>query len=655
MANYLLDQTGEEVQAILNAVQAPDTTPVAGSTKLITSGGVQAALAGTAQELDDKVAELGHEVSGLKDLLGATEENFTFPLDATIYKSDYYINNTDGSDVSFAGRAIARSTGWKTGDTIRISYLKSGGTSSSAIALYKNGVFVKSLLSGIGSPSFVVISTQTDFTPTEDFDEVRFSLVTADLTNVSGVKIRPGFVSDLVNDIDNGPNLNLVINSISGEAIKVPGRPSGSKNVSGTFNSWFGFSKREDLPNNGFLVGVSFYGSLSSDMTFKARISKKVKSGGTITGLTSIEEFDFLLPANQSSVTFSEKHPFYKDYVLELYIGTNLPAGLIKSIPNPDASEWFRFVNQSVATGLIWDYNAVIVPNVDLHDKKAIKILAVGNSHAQDAFAYVPFIVKNCFPSIELTMGLLYYGGCSLQLHEQHFDTPEDTSYYYYKINPSDNSWNTESAGTSIQSALADEDWDVIVMQQNSANESDYTTFQPYLNSLIRKFQSVLTKPVRFAWLFPEVPETNLATSVTKFAEFATNVQKVLDETAVSILFPASAGMQNARTTSLQSLGGGGNMLYTDNHAQEGIPCYCLALPCALVVADLCGYSFEGIYGDTNIPTASWVSEHAIPGQNGPSVGATAANCLTAQLCAIMAVKKPLEITDMVGLGIVTE
>ena len=51
MANYLLDQTGAEVQAILNAVQAPDTTPVEGSTKLITSGGVQAILAEMVQSL----------------------------------------------------------------------------------------------------------------------------------------------------------------------------------------------------------------------------------------------------------------------------------------------------------------------------------------------------------------------------------------------------------------------------------------------------------------------------------------------------------------------------------------------------------------------------------------------------------------------------
>lgn len=44
MANYPLTQSGAEVQALLNKVQTPDTTPTAGSQNLITSGGVKAAL-----------------------------------------------------------------------------------------------------------------------------------------------------------------------------------------------------------------------------------------------------------------------------------------------------------------------------------------------------------------------------------------------------------------------------------------------------------------------------------------------------------------------------------------------------------------------------------------------------------------------------------
>lgn len=115
MANYLLDQTGAEVQAILNAVQNPDTTPAAGSSKLITSGGVQAALAGTAAQIGNlanldttaksslvaavneleagkadqaKVSALGHDVSDIQQLLQVGEEIIT-PTDN---KQCFYVN-----------------------------------------------------------------------------------------------------------------------------------------------------------------------------------------------------------------------------------------------------------------------------------------------------------------------------------------------------------------------------------------------------------------------------------------------------------------------------------------------------------------------------------------------------------------------------------
>ena len=65
MANYQLEQTGAEVQALLNAVESPDTTPAAGSSNLITSGAVQAAVAGVSAE----VTALGHEVGGIQDIL----------------------------------------------------------------------------------------------------------------------------------------------------------------------------------------------------------------------------------------------------------------------------------------------------------------------------------------------------------------------------------------------------------------------------------------------------------------------------------------------------------------------------------------------------------------------------------------------------------
>lgn len=460
------------------------------------------------------------------------------------------------------------------------------------------------------------------------------------------------------NKIDlNSKNVALIISSYPTEL--VPNYPSAQTNVTGRFAPWLGFSKVKDLDKDGFLKAVVFSGTLSFSHRFCARVSRKVRNAqGVIQSLTTIREFSFYLEANKNRAELSELMPFGKDCVLEVLYDFSIPNGFITYRASAATGEWIRFQDQAVVSGSMWDVNAEIV-YIDQStgasaEKKSIKILSVGNSFAEDAFAYVPFILKDCCPSIDLTFGILYYGGCSLQLHEQHFDTSGDTSYAYRKILPEETKWSTKSSGCSIQYALGDDDWDVIVFQQNGSNAGTYSTFQPYLNSLIRKFKSILNKPVRFAWHLIEPYDRNLAESVTRFESYCVTAEKVLNETLCDILFPSGTGLQNARTiASLQSLGDGGNMMHTSQHAQEGIPCYALALPNALVIADLCGFGASGIYGDTNVPTQTWVTERAIPNQNGTSVGATSANCHLAQMAAIMAYKKPLQITNLTELGII--
>ena len=60
MANYQLTQTGAEVQALLDTVASPETTqPVAGSSKLITSGAVSAGLAAQGAQLTELEQKVG--------------------------------------------------------------------------------------------------------------------------------------------------------------------------------------------------------------------------------------------------------------------------------------------------------------------------------------------------------------------------------------------------------------------------------------------------------------------------------------------------------------------------------------------------------------------------------------------------------------------
>ena len=425
--------------------------------------------------------------------------------------------------------------------------------------------------------------------------------------------------------------------------------------ASGSFNAWYGFSRVSDLEKDGILKSIIFYDAPPSDMTFNARISKKVRDASdNITGLTTLRTFSFVLPAGSKKADVLDLNlTFEKDAVLEIYY-TSLNVGIIRYKTGAATGDFARFNNQVKTSGAMWTVDVEIMYGEKKQkDRRPIKVLSVGNSYAEDAFSYVPFILRSCCPSVELTLGILYCGGCSLQQHESHFDTAGDTSYAYRKIMPTDSKWKTPQTATSIQYTLEDEDWDVIVFQQNGAAAGNYSSFQPYLNSLIRKMQAIVTKPVRFGWHIVEPFSNVLATSVTQFESYATAAQKVLDETLVDIIFPSGTSLQNARTTSLQSLGAGGNMMYSDNHAQEGIPCYALALPNALVIADLCGFASKGIVGDPNIPTQEWINARAIPNPNGSSVGATQDNCYIAQLAAVMAYKKPFVITDLTELGIV--
>ena len=81
-------------------------------------------------------------------------------------------------------------------------------------------------------------------------------------------------------------------------------------------------------------------------------------------------------------------------------------------------------------------------------------------------------------------------------------------------------------------------------------------------------------------------------------------------------------------------------------HLQEGIPCLIPAYVSFLKICEWIGHKEIGVLGSQVLPDATWVSAQNIPGQNGSSVGATAANRLIAAKCAIAAIKNPFTKTD---------
>lgn len=94
--------------------------------------------------------------------------------------------------------------------------------------------------------------------------------------------------------------------------------------------------------------------------------------------------------------------------------------------------------------------------------KEPLKILAVGNSFSVDAMQYLWDIAAD--GGVPLVLGNLYIGGCTLETHANNIAS-DSAAYTYYKN--TNGVWSS-AASTSISTALADEDWDIITVQQAS-------------------------------------------------------------------------------------------------------------------------------------------------------------------------------------------
>ena len=114
---------------------------------------------------------------------------------------------------------------------------------------------------------------------------------------------------------------------------------------------------------------------------------------------------------------------------------------------------------------------------------KKISVLMIGNSFSVDAARYTHQISLNS--DVEIELGVLYVGGCSLEQHVNFIK--EGSSPYEWFI-------NGESTGKyiSLKDALLMKKWDYITLQQVSVYSGLVDTFYPYINELVsyvRKYQ----------------------------------------------------------------------------------------------------------------------------------------------------------------------
>lgn len=272
-----------------------------------------------------------------------------------------------------------------------------------------------------------------------------------------------------------------------------------------------------------------------------------------------------------------------------------------------------------------------------------IKILMIGNSFTLDALCLVPYMIKKIIPSLDITLGIVYNGGASLQMYDENFFVNATNDDYVKFNSKSDEHWTTSNVA-DINDILSDEDWDIITFQQSSFSANNYSTFEPYLSNLIKKIYSLgINNSVKIGWLLTTPRADDGADGTEYFNKQVEAIQEVLKTTLIDIVIPCGTALQNCRTIeSFNSIGSEGYMM-TSDHLQKGIPHMIEAYAFVQWLLDYSGI-LKGVYCNKWRPedNTSWIID-----SGGGVQGITEDNCRIAQIAAIKAVNKPFEITDL--------
>ena len=293
---------------------------------------------------------------------------------------------------------------------------------------------------------------------------------------------------------------------------------------------------------------------------------------------------------------------------------------------------------------------------------KEIKILCFGNSFTEDSMSYVPFILKNIAPEVNLTLGIAYIGGCSLVQHLANFtgenqkledDTYSPKTYTYYKsVNGS--IWSTVNSQT-VDDLLANENWDIITFQQNgNAAYLDWETyFAPFIYKLHSSLFNKIGKRIKIGWLLTHGSYfSDDDTALEHWRGTVDNSKKIMTLTGNSIIFPFGTAVQNLRTTSLKNIGDGSahNLCVDNAHLQDGVGCMTAAYANSITILKCLGIDYIGVIGENTRVDQEYITNNKIPSPNlGTSgvIGVTDFNVYLSQVAAECAIKNPYELTDL--------
>ena len=292
---------------------------------------------------------------------------------------------------------------------------------------------------------------------------------------------------------------------------------------------------------------------------------------------------------------------------------------------------------------------------------KTLKILVIANSHGQDCWGYVPFILKEYGISIKL--GLFYVRGQSIGGHANHYSDGEDWAsgdnvprLHYIDTERGDTAWSVASDdqglimstqdGTnkaSVQRSVKFLDWDIVALHQSHTTSFTGNNYAS-VGRLVDLIRADLNKPFMLGWMMgfvlPSYPRS------TKQASLSC-IKNCCMANGVDIVFPCGTAIFDAQEDA--TLNAIDDSLFSGVHLVEGISKYIASLAAVEAIFRKF-YPSLSVMNDQTKPVSSWVVSRSVPGRRSTTTAnatyVTDDNCKLAQLMAIMANDYPFEVAN---------
>lgn len=184
-----------------------------------------------------------------------------------------------------------------------------------------------------------------------------------------------------------------------------------------------------------------------------------------------------------------------------------------------------------------------------------LRILGIGNSFTEDGMEYLPDLLEAAGIG-NVILGRITLGGCSLERHCQEYAA--DTDYYTY-CKSTHNRWETVLKKARLRDGIADERWDIVILQQVSGKAGLFLTYEPWLGHLVEIVRLHCPNAgacIGWQQTWAYAPDSNHG----DFSRYDRNqqlmyegivaaVKQLRDETSIEVVIPTGTAIQNLRGT----------------------------------------------------------------------------------------------------------